>query len=382
MLTKKEKRLQEEILRDPYSLESLRVIQDYELGDNLYFMLPILKKYPDLTPKFPKMLKNKQIAYHAVKQIPSIYIDLEPELKEDADIALRALMSSKGKRRDISKYISPKLLNNPNFIDRSIKMDKDILVGLPTAIYKLGGLFIRSVSRMTQEDTLHLKNSLMKTTMAINNSLVPGFSKVLKDVVITVGRKQDFFDLGLMINEAIAYYRMKQSDIIFFFDETGEKKNDFVFLIHELAHKFHHQYIKDGLNNQDIKKLYDVATNSRAECKRVSFPKIGDPLSNIYDYDSKYHAIHLVRTATPEVYFVGISENNKLVYKTKDGSGSTIYIPKEYILKMTRCPSAYSAETPCEFFAEMCVAITINKVTPAQEQWANHFINIVKKNLK
>ncbi len=381
MLTEKEKQLQQQILRDPDSLESLRFIQDYELGDNIDFMLPILKEAPDVIYLFPKMLKNKQIAYHAIKQKPYIYLDLEPELKEDIDIALRFLMSSKG-RNNIVRHLSPKLFNNPNFINRALKIDKDIL-GTPSAVYKLGGLVIHTLSRMSKGDTLHLKYFLMKATMAINNSLVPGFSKVLQEVVIRAGWKQDFVKSGLLLedNSIKAYYRYKEDDIIFFFDEIGGVVNDFVDLIHELAHKFHYQYIKDGYDNKDIQNLYDVAAFSEAECKRASFPKIGDSLSNILNNNPQYDVPYLVRTATPEVYFVGMNENNELVYEDKEGT-SRIEIRKEDILQMIRCPSRYSVETPNEFFAEMCVAITINKVKPAQRQWANHFIHIVKKNLK
>jgi hypothetical protein len=384
MLTEKEKQLQQQILRDPDSLESLDIIQDYKLGDNIDFMLPILKEAPYVVYLFPKMLKNKQLVYQAIKQKPSIYPDLEPELKEDADIALRFLMSSKGSL-SLVRHLSPKLLNNPNFINRALKIDKDIL-GTPSAVYKLGGLVIHTLSRMNKADAFYLKNSLMKTTMAIKNSLVPGFSKVLQEVVIRAGWKQDFESKLVPEDDSIkAYYRIKQSDIIFFFDETGMGENDFVDMIHELSHKFHHLYIKDGFNNQDIKNLYDVATNSEAECKRVSFPKIGDPLSNLLNYDSQYEMPYLVKTATPEVYFVGVFEEegeDYFVYEAKENVGNQIFIPKEKILKMIRCPSRYSAEDAKEFFAEMCVAITINKVRPEQRQWANHFINIVKKNLK
>jgi len=430
MLTEKEKQLQQQILRDPDNAE---IIEDYDLGDNAYFMFPILKKFPDLisyagprltnnkalgllavqsdgrnisflseslkndpeialaavtkTPLVyqyelsPKMRKIKQIAYQAIKQNHSIYPDLEPELKEDVDIALRALMTSKGSF-SLVQHLSPKLLNNPNFKNRALKINKD-LFKQNLAVFNLGGLVIHTLSRMTKRDTLHLKNSLMKTTMAINNSLVPGFSRVLKEVVIIAGWKQDFVKSGIVIeDDSKAYYRIKQSDIIFFFDEIGKGENDFVDLIHELAHKFHHQYIKDGYGNQDIQNLYDVATTSEAECKRVSFPKIGDPLSNLFNYDSQYQMPYHVRTATPEVYFVGMNEDNEFVYKSEDNSVPTVSIPKEDILKMTRCPSRYSAEDANEFFAEMCVAITINKVRPEQRQWATHFINIVKKNLK
>ena len=437
MLTEKEKQLQQEVLRDP---DNVDIIEDYDLGDNAYFMFPILKKYPDLihlagprltnnktlgllavqsdgrnidslsdslkndpeialaavnkTPLVyqyslsPKMRKIKQIAYLAVKQMPSIYMELEPELKEDADISLRALMSSNGSR-SLVKYISPKLFNNPNFITRALKINKDIFRGqerekLPTtAVYNLGGLIIHTISRITKDTALHLKNSLMKCNMAINNSQVPGFSKVLKGAVITAGWKQDFVKSGLVPNDSIkAYYRNRESDIVFYFDEIGHGENDFVDLIHELAHKFHDLYIKDGYDNHDIKNLYEVATTSESQCKRVSFPKIGDPLSNLFNYDSQYGMLDYVKTATPEVYFVGMNEDDEFVYKSEDKSVPSVSIPKEDILKMTRCPSRYSSKDSEEFFAEMCVAITINKVRPEQRQWANHFIHIVKKNLK
>ena len=52
-------------------------------------------------------------------------------------------------------------------------------------------------------------------------------------------------------------------------------------LIHELAHRLQCVFIKNGIENDDLTKLYNKATNSVEECRLGKFPKIGDPLSDL-----------------------------------------------------------------------------------------------------
>jgi hypothetical protein len=150
-------------------------------------------------------------------------------------------------------------------------------------------------------------------------------------------------------------------------------------LIHELAHRLHDVFIKNGLENEDITKLYAKATNSVEECRLGKFPKIGDPLSNLNVDKENNWSKFVYKKANTEFYLEEI-RGNDFVYRNNIGQEKTL--SKNLIMQMIKCPSIYGSKNRQEFFAEMCTMITLGVVKPNQEMMANVFMSLVKKNLK
>ena len=164
-----------------------------------------------------------------------------------------------------------------------------------------------------------------------------------------------------------------KNHILYAVDSEGDPKYNYypvyATIIHELGHKFHHKFMRDSYDNQSIIQLYDQAMEPTNQCFLDNLPNIGDPFSNLRKN------WYLVRGNPASDYFLTNIQKNTYIYT--NSNGKKIIIDKSVLLQLITCPSEYGAKNEKEFFAEMCVLITLDEVKPSQQMIANSFLDIV-----
>lgn len=313
------------------------------------------------------------------------------EIKNDPEVALKSISQSNYSFR----YIGDKLKDDEEFMAKAMEIDRGFLSGASMRIkmlylkpntftIKVGVVKLTFISSVTKEQVILFKTSLFKAMMKINTSKVPSFYKVLKDVNIIIGNISDNKRMSKVMYEegsaVIAFFDPTIDMVFYNLDNTSTNTHTvYETLIHELAHRLHDVFIKNGLENEDITKLYAKATNSVEECRLGKFPKIGDPLSNLNVDKENNWSKFVYKKANTEFYLEEI-RGNDFVYRNNIGQEKTL--SKNLIMQMIKCPSIYGSKNRQEFFAEMCTMITLGVVKPNQEMMANVFMSLVKKNLK
>jgi hypothetical protein len=163
--------------------------------------------------------------------------------------------------------------------------------------------------------------------------------------------------------------------ILYSVDSDGDPKYKsypiYATVIHELGHRYHHEFMIDGFDNQSIIQLYDQAMQPTNQCFLENLPKIGDPFSNLRK------AWFLVRGNPASDYLLTNIHKNTYIYT--NSNGQHILIDKSVILHRITCPSDYASKSANEFFAEMCVLIALDEVKPSQNLVSTKFLDIVAR---
>ena len=207
----------------------------------------------------------------------------------------------------------------------------------------------------------------------IKASKVPNFNKALVGEII-IGDK-DFLKRNYSFSaseKALGAYNAQEKRIYYYKDRSDPSEKLTLILIHELGHKFHNIVIKKGMDNQ---KIFDLYKSKETTCE---LPQIGDSLSDLReDWWS-------VKMSSENEFFLseivagqGFGAQDTYIYVNDIGEEKKFN--KKQILKLINCPSEYGSESLEEWFAEMCVLITLNKVKPSQKLIADRFIQILEE---
>jgi hypothetical protein len=234
-------------------------------------------------------------------------------------------------------------------------------------------LKIKIISPVSMDDLLGFKKNILRAIGGIKASPISKFYKAVKGNLI-VGTDRDIKEqTGIEAPSSVsALFDYKTDDIIYFMDiaPMQPQRDIYSTLIHEFAHRFHHNHIKGGLRNPKIRTLYVQAFRSEEQCYLDQLPKIGDPLSNLRENWWS------VKMASEEWILSEITDKS-YIYKNYDGELK--YLDKKDILRRITCPSQYGAKNEGEFFAEMCTLITLGLVKPSQKLIADKFMQIVEQ---
>ncbi len=340
---------------------------------------------------------DKSSVLLAIEQDPNNIKYVNEEFRDDKDVVISASM----RIPELFQFASDRLKRDIGVIRILYKTSPDILDYVPLEIQEkflplLKGMSIssknlisvikyKSMNVIVDTDTLLYKQvNVFKKALDfaydhISKSKVPSFHKVLYGTEIILTTKNRFlekYDVGgpTIPGETVAFYWGYK--IYFFTDSIFTVEMPGVTLIHELSHMFQLLYMTPK-GNEEIDDLYEQAI-SQEPCKLTLLPKIGDPLSNIME-DGKW-AWDVKYASDSEEYYLTRIENKMYFYTNKKGDQK--FFPESFILRMVRCPSKYGATGYPDFFAEMCTAITINRMKPHLRLMVGAFLNIVKKNLK
>jgi hypothetical protein len=300
-----------------------------------------------------ELLDNKELALLAVKRSGIVLKYFTASIQDDPDVFDTALKSTK----DAFQYGSKRLQN--------LYEDK-----MKTILIEIGNIKISIESSISEKDVEFFKNHLTLAVKYIKESSIPSFKRVLSSVYITLGTVSDIGKKYSSQEKSIAIYSSRTNSIGFFYDQKTHQP-PFITLIHELGHQFHNTVIKSGFSNKAILELFEKATTSKRQCQLFSLPKIGDSLSDLReDWWS-------VKMGSENDYI--LTKIDRGVYYYVNRSGDDIIYTKEEIIQRIACPSEYGASNVAEFFAEMCVLITFNKVKPSQKLIADKFMQIVNE---
>ena len=327
---------------------------------------------------------------YVLEQVQEDYTNLEyasPKLKRDIDIAIEALRQG---GLDAVNYIDLKALQNRNFLLAvlkavpELKEEEDFLYSIPAisgnldiarALFKpveikIGDINLVLLSPITEDILKSFKDNFKKAISAIIASPLRKFKSVLKGHLI-LGEIQDITNIFIPDEDSFenieAFYNGSSKKVVYnqsflYFSPNPTHHN----LVHEYAHKYHHLILK---SSPLITQLYERAMLSESECELAQLPKIGDPLSDITESREWSWKVGSSEHYLREVGVRG--------YVYIDSKGDEIILSKKDILNRIKCPSQYGAKNEREFFAEMCVLITFNKVKPSQRLIANKFLEIV-----
>jgi len=341
----------------------------------------------DLIPR--RMFSDKEVMELALEKNDLALQYASEELRNDPELALKSIMRN-GKN---IRYISKDLRDNPAFMEQVLQISESLKEYASPRLktqkrdpnnfsVKIGDKTISFVKTPTKEEVVKFKNDLFKAIMKINNSKIPSFSKALKNLDIVFGKiaeaELDFPREEKSNKNVVGTYFSYRDEILYYTGKFEKEKNPYITIIHEIAHRFHHNNIKNGFDNKEILALYKKAT-SQVMCRLSQFPKIGDPLSDLNIDETNMWDHRVLKKAGLEFYLEEITENGIFIYR--DSLGKEMKFTKAHLMKMLRCPSEYGATNEKEFFAEMCTLITLDIVKPNQEMIAKIFINIIKKNL-
>ena len=204
-------------------------------------------------------------------------------------------------------------------------------------LYKLGGFLVHIASPLTRQELERFVDVFEKTIFAIQKSPIKHFKKVLRGHVY-VGTKADICEwqgckhLPPLVN---GQYSQKFKVVNYFIDGY-ERRNPYLTMIHEFAHKLHVEFVSDGLDNQEILDLYDQAINGEFVCDVSKLPKIGDPLSDFqisYSYGSPKNTEGFYLTEIEGV----VGEGAVYTFMGKQGLGFSLN--EKSIIRNFSCPS-------------------------------------------
>ena len=234
-------------------------------------------------------------------------------------------------------------------------------------------MYLSFQNNTTKEELLKFKTIFKDTVKLIKASKVPNFRKALTGEII-IGDK-DFLKRNYNFSsseKSLGAYNVNEQRIYYYKDRSDPSEKLTLILIHELGHKFHNMVIKNGMDNEKIINLYQTKDTT------CELPKIGDPLSDLReDWWS-------VRMSSKDEFFLseivaGQGWGSQDTYIYVNDIGEEKKFNKTQILKLLNCASEYGSENVAEWFAEMCVLITLNKVKPSQKLIANKFIQILEE---
>lgn len=388
------------------SLKSNREFAIQRLSKNLQD----LRFFPNMVndPRVEKLLKNKKLILESARIIPnkkyeilyggnhlSFFNHIADQLKNDEKFMLK-LLEITPKAYPI---LSESLKNDPVFIDKAMQIsiidpylnfneDKKKELAGQTTILKLTKapqLDFVFYGRITVPGLTLFKKHLDFSIKYVSKSPIKNFKKVFMKGKVFVGQKDDILASDLLPSEvASAIGKLKGGKLDGFFDKSrkddvfiilnGETytSKDAINLIHELAHKFHYQYIRNGIQNQRLKDLFDLAQN-QIDNQYCELPQIGDPLSNLRD--PKIWSMS-ERFASSEYYLKKIDGLN---YIYENEQKKKIVFLKGQIRTLIRCPSEYSTKAHYEWFAEMVSLATLNLAKPSEKMIVDEFIKVVNE---
>lgn len=346
----------------------------------------ILKVNKELTPikDFKKYLLSLD---RNPKIIPWTKFNANREKIKEKGVGLQSIVGKLVRLIGMIKELHPKYITivDPSTVDLStiIKKEKpkpDPSRKLDIEI-KNAGITSNFVSEMTLENVLFYKKCLNEAKNIVENSRVPGFKKVLSKARFIIGNKKDIEEKThtLITGEnAIGLY-VPLFDMIYFFIDNNEDSSDTVStLIHELAHRFHRRFIKNGFENEDFIRLWKKAYSVSNECYRKNLPEIGDPLSN---YRENWWSVSQIYPKQNIEDYVLTENSGDYHYTFTNSHNRKITFTRNQLLKLISCPSTYSMDNESEFFSELCTLITLDRIKPSQKELEDIFIDMVNKNL-
>jgi hypothetical protein len=371
-----------------------------------------LRFFPNIVndARVQKLLKNKKLILESASIIPdkkSLYEILHggnhlsflnhiaDDLKNDENFMLKLLEVTP----KAYPVLSESLKNDPVFINKAMQISlidpylnfneekKKELAGQTTILKltKAPQLDFVFYGRITIPGLTLFKKHLDFSIKYISKSPIKKFKKVFMKGKVFVGQKDDILASDLLPSEVASALQKLKGNLGGFFDPkskiddvfiilNGEtyKTSDAVNLIHELAHKFQYHYIKNGIQNQRLKDLYDLAKNE-IDNQYCELPQIGDPLSNLRD--PKTWSIS-ERFASSEYYLKKIDHLN---YIYENEQKKQIVFSKGQIRTLSKCPSEYSTKAHFEWFAEMVSLATLNLAKPSEKMIVEEFIKVVNE---
>ena len=254
---------------------------------------------------------------------------------------------------------------------------------------KLDSITLRFENRVELSDILLFKSALNMAIAKIERSPVSQFKKTLLDLKMDVK-----LTIPNDIDDSIAYYVPGMDRIDFMIDRIRSYTEPVIIglIIHELAHRFHHLYIKDGSMNEELIELYNKAIMGEF-CNYSKKPEIGDPLTdlNVNEKGEEYRTVKNIKMVNPNNFvlkdiriFRHFPEMTvaKSLYVYENSDGDTIEIDEADMSRIMKCPSIYARENSREFFAEMLTLITMYKVKPSQKLIAEKFLEIIRGSIK
>jgi hypothetical protein len=248
--------------------------------------------------------------------------------------------------------------------EAGVNIGDEIYIIIP----QIPNLYLAFAYNTTKEEIKQFKADMLESANKIKASPIRNFSEILNNGKIFIGDSRHFYlfhKIYIPDTHTRAFYDHDKKEIFYITDKEEVKAQRPATIIHELAHKFHHLILKDGFENKKILELY--SESKRGICE---LPKIGDPLSNLRE------DWWTVRTASDEFY---LKEKDWVDFTYENDKGEKKKFTRKQIENLIACPSEYSAKNEREFFAEMCVLITLNKVKPSQKALAERFLQIVEE---
>ena len=323
-------------------------------------------------------LKNLILSLpHSVKIIPN---STDPGAYRETEIVIHyARFSSLFSA--IKKAVSEIKVNQDTTLGTGEKepviVEEEITPDELDVVIKKENILSEFVSKITKKNFLIYRQAILTVIKTIKAS---PFKKVLNGTRIMIGTSGGLVKKGLPAytgSRAYAHYYGYGIDCIAVYtdrygtdrDGSDSSENPYVVLIHELGHRYHHNFLKDSYSNQSIINLFKEAKSSKKECYTNNLPKLGDPLSNFRE------DWWTVRMASEEYFLTSVKGNS---YTFTNSAGDVKLIEKKDLLKRITCPSQYGAKNEREFFAEMFTLITLGLVKPTQKVVADKFMKIIK----
>jgi hypothetical protein len=377
--------------------------KDFEIIETMILVLTkerTLENFPRVSSFFKTLekeknpfLKNPRIKEFIINNTSTGFVSqlldhVDPSILKDSDFMLSLIEID----HNFFLWTDPSLLANRDFQIKAIKKnpllktevtfpmdvrtdpevenlgEKIIIIKTPSV-----PMYLSFQNNTTLEEILKFKTIFKNTVKLIKTSKVPNFRKALIGEIIIgdvdfLKRNYDFSSS----EKALGAYSTIEKRIYYYKDRSDPSEKLTLILIHELGHKLHNIAIKKGMDNQ---KIIDLWQTKETTCE---LPKIGDPLSNLReDWWS-------VKMSSENEFFLseivagqGFGSQDTYIYVNDIGEEKKFN--KKQILKLLNCPSEYGATDLSEWFAEMCVLITLNKVKPSQKLIANEFIKILEE---
>ena len=324
---------------------------------NPYLILEGFKEYSlAITLVNQKLRSDEAFMLYAIKLNPYFFVYADESLKNDRNFLINAI------------NVNPEIRITYDIIPLELRQDPEIVKDENRQVTKVRlrelpiNLFFFNISK---KDVLAFRKDLKETIQLIKSSRLPNFNAVLNGNIY-IGSQEDLilnFGGGVYVNENTSAYYTEKAGIFYILPTRGSLVST---LIHEFSHKYHYTLIKEGYGNDKVKRFAQFA-----KFRECTFPKIGDPLSNLRE------DWWLVKMASDEYYLKKIDRKKNYIYKNIAGDEKIISSDK--MSQLINCPSEYSMKNHREFVAELCTLITLNKVTPAMQSLADDFITLLEE---